>query len=122
MSYHLQLLQSEIERAARRAEDNPLMLAWAFVRYRQRHQLSMAALAKSLGLSAAEFSTLALCRRPEPGSVSFFVDIERLTQHTDCDRVRLAALLREAEQQPALSRRSWGFFLPLLQRLLTITT
>lgn len=82
---------------ARRAEQRSSFVAADLATYRAMQELSEQELARFLSCPAEALVDLALCRRPDPSTSSFKVQVQRIASFAGCDDVRLAALLREVD-------------------------
>ena len=90
-----------IVRAVRALADDPQVMAPALTAYGRRAGLDEPPLAAWLGLTPERLLHLALCRRPDPASPTFAVDVTALAAYVGCLPEQLRTLL---EQVAAPSR------------------
>jgi hypothetical protein len=83
--------------AAKRAAEEPFLLAHDLREYRTLHDASEDDLASVLECSANALVCLALCRRPDPSAPSFRTDIEKIALHCGANGQKLAVVLREVD-------------------------
>jgi hypothetical protein len=83
--------------AAGRAKSDPLFLGHYLHEYCQIYSIGPEALSKELRCSVKAIEKLCLCLRPDPISIAFRADIERISLHCDVDGHRLMEILREVD-------------------------
>jgi hypothetical protein len=83
--------------AAKRAADEPWLLAHELREYRELNDATEDDVAAALDCSRGALVCLALCRRPNPNAPSFRADVEQIARHCGVNAHKLAALLREVD-------------------------
>jgi hypothetical protein len=83
--------------AAKRAAEQPFLLAYDLREYRELHEATEDELASFLACSPEALVCLSLCRRPDPTAPSFRVDVEQIALHCGVNAQQLGALLREVD-------------------------
>jgi len=83
--------------AAKRAAEQPFLLAHDLRQYQELNSASERDLASALECSSDALACLALCRRPDPSRPSFRADVQKIASHCGVNGHKLAALLREID-------------------------
>ena len=92
----------QLRRAAARAAADPFFVAFALAAYRALAGLDESELAAWLGCPEQNMARLALCRRPDGGSVMFGDEVRRIAGYAGSDAGRLAQILRAVENAEAM--------------------
>lgn len=91
-----------LRRAASRASENPFFLAGDMEAFRIRRNMEEGDLARFLSCKSEALPKLGLCRRPNPDSVTFRSDVDRLSDAFGVKADRLVQLIRERDALDAL--------------------
>lgn len=87
--------QEILSRVAQRLEANPQFMADVLVRYRRQEKLTESDLATQLGISAAAYTRLAMCKRPVSDRPGFGHQVRAIAEYVGCDSVQLAQLINQ---------------------------
>jgi hypothetical protein len=81
-----------LDKAARRAGDSQFFMSGVF----KKSGMDNASLASYLECEISSLASLALCRKPNPDSEDFCLEVRRIAEHTGADPVRLSNLILDA--------------------------
>ncbi len=93
-----------VQRALRRATEDPFFLASALETYRSLSGLDDVALANYLDCSTEDMIRLAFCRRPVTDAMTFRREVEQIAAYASVRAERLAQLLREVDSLETLRK------------------
>jgi hypothetical protein len=94
---------SLLQYAAKRAINSRFFLAESLKEFRINRGMTEDELAAFLGCRSELLPKLALCRRPDPESSRFRVDIERIATAFNIQPIHLVQVIREVDSMKALT-------------------
>ncbi len=97
-----------LRHAAVRASKNMFFLAADLSEFQKYRRMNETQLAGFLGCPEGLLSKLALCRRPDPGSERFQMDIKRIAEAFSFGPTRLFQLMREVDALRAFKQARRG--------------
>ncbi len=83
-----------LERFAQRLRQQPAFMAYVLQRVMTYERIDEEQLAMRLGISLANLTRLALCKRPRPEPEHFSADVQAITKYTGANPTELMRILR----------------------------